>query len=441
MGLAFDDQDFAYYLKLFRDDLKRNPTNVELFDIAQSNSEHSRHWFFNGKMTVDGKEMATTLFKMVKETLKAHPDNSVIGFKDNSSAIRGAVVKALFPDSPGSPSPLRAVEKDLDLLFTAETHNFPCAVAPYPGAETGAGGRIRDTHATGRGSLVQAATAGYCVGNLRIEGHVQEHEDPSFQYSPNLAPPLQILIDASNGASDYGNKFGEPLIQGFCRSFGQRLLNGERREWLKPIMFSGGFGQIDHTHLEKDHADVGMLVVKLGGPAYRIGLGGGAASSMTSGSNDADLDFNAVQRGDAQMAQKLNRVVRTCVELGARNPILSIHDQGAGGNCNVVKEIIYPGGAEIDIRKVIVGDETMSVMDIWGAEYQENDALLIKPEDELLLRSIAERERCPMSVIGTISGSGRVVLVDKWATPGASCAPPLWPLLLFFLSTTAACSP
>ena len=412
-------QDFALYLKLFREDLGRNPTNVELFDIAQSNSEHSRHWFFQGALTVDGQPIETTLFKMVKETLKAQPGNSVIGFHDNSSAIRGQTVLALFPENPGAPSKIRPVARDLDLLFTAETHNFPCAVAPYPGAETGAGGRIRDTHATGRGSLVQAATAGYCVGNLRIEGHELPHEAPEFAYPGNLAPPLQILIDASNGASDYGNKFGEPLIAGFCRTFGQRLLNGERREWLKPIMFSAGFGQIDHSHIEKDHAKVGMLVVKLGGPAYRIGLGGGAASSVTSGTNDAELDFNAVQRGDAEMAQKLNRVVRTCVELGAANPILSIHDQGAGGNCNVVKEIIYPGGAEIDIRKIPVGDASLSVMDIWGAEYQENDALLIAPESELLLRSIAERERCPMAVIGAISGSGRVVLVDRFAPPGS----------------------
>ena len=326
--------------------------------------------FFRGALTVDGQAVPGTLFKMVKETLAAQPGNSVIGFNDNSSAIRGGPTAALFPVDPGAPSPLRPTTRDLDLLFTAETHNFPCAVAPYPGAETGAGGRIRDTHATGRGSLVGAATAGYCVGNLRLGGAAAAHEDVSFEYPPNLAAPLQILVEASNGASDYGNKFGEPLIQGFCRSFGQRLPSGERREWLKPIMFSAGVGSIDHAHIEKDHARVGMLVVKLGGPAYRIGLGGGAASSMTSGANDAELDFNAVQRGDAEMAQKLNRVVRTCVEMGPANPILSIHDQGAGGNCNVVKEIIYPGGAEIDIRRVHVGDATMSVMDIWGAEYQ-----------------------------------------------------------------------
>ncbi|XP_058109740.1 probable phosphoribosylformylglycinamidine synthase, chloroplastic/mitochondrial [Magnolia sinica] len=415
MGLAFDEQDLQYYTRLFRDDIKRNPTTVELFDIAQSNSEHSRHWFFNGKLVIDGKPMDNTLFQIVKSTLKANPNNSVIGFKDNSSAIKGFSVNTLRPVTPGSTSPLCSLTRDLDILFTAETHNFPCAVAPYPGAETGAGGRIRDTHATGRGSFVVASTAGYCVGNLQMEGSYAPWEDPSFAYPSNLASPLQILIDASNGASDYGNKFGEPLIQGYTRTFGMRLPSGERREWLKPIMFSAGIGQIDHVHISKGEPDIGMLVVKIGGPAYRIGMGGGAASSMVSGQNDAELDFNAVQRGDAEMSQKLYRVVRACVEMGEENPIISIHDQGAGGNCNVVKEIIYPKGAEIDIRAIVVGDQTMSVLEIWGAEYQEQDAILVKPESRSLLHSICERERVSMAVIGTISGDGRVVLVDSLA--------------------------
>ncbi|KAG9455071.1 hypothetical protein H6P81_007975 [Aristolochia fimbriata] len=413
MGLAFDEQDLLYYTKLFRDEIKRDPTTVELFDIAQSNSEHSRHWFFNGRLVIDGKQMTQTLMEIVKSTLKANPNNSVIGFKDNSSAIKGFPVSSLRPLSPGSACPLSPIDRDYDILFTAETHNFPCAVAPYPGAETGAGGRIRDTHATGRGSFVVASTAGYCVGNLQIEGSYAPWEDQSFSYPSNLASPLQILIDASNGASDYGNKFGEPLIQGFTRTFGMRLPSGERREWLKPIMFSGGIGQIDHAHIIKGEPEIGMLVVKIGGPAYRIGMGGGAASSMVSGQNDAELDFNAVQRGDAEMAQKLYRVVRTCVELGEANPIISIHDQGAGGNCNVVKEIIHPKGAKIDIRKIVVGDHTMSVLEIWGAEYQEQDAILVKPESHRLLTSICKRERVSMAVIGSISGDGRIVLVDS----------------------------
>lgn len=419
MGLAFDDWDLDYYTKLFKEDMKRDPTNVELFDIAQSNSEHSRHWFFRGDIVVDGIRMPENLMDIIKAPWKANPNNSVVAFNDNSSAIRGFQVTPLLPTQPGSPSPLQPSPRDWDLLLTAETHNFPCAVAPYPGAETGAGGRMRDTHATGIGSIMGAGTAGYCVGNLHLDGYPLPGEDPSFTYPPNLASPQQILIDASNGASDYGNKFGEPLIAGYTRTFGGRLTNGERREWLKPIMFSAGVGQIDHRHLHKQDPDIAMLVVKIGGPAYRIGMGGGAASSVPSGSNKAELDFNAVQRGDAEMAQKLWRVVRSCVELGADNPIVQIHDQGAGGNCNVVKEIIYPLGAEIDIRQVKLGDETMSVLEIWGAEYQENDCLLIKPESRELLQGFCDRERCIMQVIGSISGSGRVTLVDKNSPPGS----------------------
>ncbi|KAK9683782.1 hypothetical protein RND81_10G164000 [Saponaria officinalis] len=429
MGLAFDEQDLQYYTWLFKEDIKRNPTNVELFDIAQSNSEHSRHWFFTSKLVIDGKPVDRTLMQIVKSTLQANPNNSVIGFKDNSSAIKGFSVEHLRPILPGLTCPLDVQKRDLDILFTAETHNFPCAVAPYPGAETGAGGRIRDTHATGRGSFVVASTAGYCVGNLNMEGSYAPWEDVSFTYPPNLASPQQILIDASNGASDYGNKFGEPLIQGYTRTFGMRLPNGERREWLKPIMFSAGIGQIDHDHISKGEPDLGMLVVKIGGPAYRIGMGGGAASSMASGQNDAELDFNAVQRGDAEMAQKLYRVVRACVEMGDKNPIISIHDQGAGGNCNVVKEIIYPRGAQIDIRAIVVGDHTMSILEIWGAEYQEQDAILVNPESRSLLQSICDRERLSMAVIGTINGEGRVVLVDSAAieksrADGAAPPPP-----------------
>ena len=440
LGLAFDAQDTAFYLDLFTNKLRRNPTDVELFDLAQSNSEHSRHWFFGANLILDGAPVGETLMQVVKAPLKANPANSVIGFHDNSSAIRGGAVAPILPAAPGSPSPLAPTPRDWDILLTAETHNFPCAVAPYPGAETGAGGRIRDTHATGIGSIMGAATAGYCVGNLGLgaaEGGgskagpapapsadpaaaAHPWEDAAWPYPPNLAPPLQILIDASNGASDYGNKFGEPLVAGYTRTFGLRTPDGARREWVKPIMFSAGLGQIDHGHLAKADPEIGWLVVKIGGPAYRIGMGGGAASSVPSGGGDrkADLDFDAVQRGDAEMAQKLWRVVRACVELGPANPIRSIHDQGAGGNCNVVKEIIYPLGAAIDIRAVSLGDATMSVLEIWGAEYQENDCLLIAPGDAPLLASICERERCLMQVIGTIDGKGRVTVVDSAAPPG-----------------------
>jgi phosphoribosylformylglycinamidine synthase len=413
MGLAFDEWDLDYYTRLFRDDIGRDPTDVELFDIAQSNSEHSRHWFFKGRLVIDGQDSDRHLMALLRAPLEANPGNSVIAFKDNSSAIRGYPIRTILPAKPGEPSPLVSTHADYHVIFTAETHNFPSGVAPFPGAETGTGGRIRDTHAAGRGSLVVAGTAAYCVGNLRIPGYQLPWESEEFAYPDSLASPLRIEIEASNGASDYGNKFGEPVIQGFTRSFGLRLPDGERREWLKPIMFSGGIGQIDARHTEKGSPEPEMRVMKIGGPAYRIGMGGGAASSMVQGENVAELDFNAVQRGDAEMEQKVNRVLRACVELGDRNPIVSVHDQGAGGNCNVLKEIVEPAGAQIEVRAIPLGDESMSVLEIWGAEYQENDALLLRPESEGLFRRLCEREKVPVAVVGRITGSGRIVVYDE----------------------------
>jgi phosphoribosylformylglycinamidine synthase len=418
MGLGLDDWDVDFYYNLFVNDIKRNPTDVECFDLSQSNSEHSRHWFFGGRLVIDGAEAQRTLMQIVKEPYKRNPNNSVIAFHDNSSAIRGYRIKALMPENPGMPSSMLETDVENHILLTAETHNFPSGVAPFPGAETGTGGRIRDVHATGRGSHVVAGTAAYCVGNLNIPGYELPWENRDYIYPSNLASPLRIEIEASNGASDYGNKFGEPLIQGFTRSFGLTLPDGERREWIKPIMFTAGVGQINAGHITKEEPLIGMVVVKLGGPAYRIGMGGGAASSMIQGENVEELDFNAVQRGDAEMEQKVNRVIRACVELDDRNPIRSIHDQGAGGNCNVVKEIVYPAGGRINLRAIQLGDRTLSVLEIWGAEYQEQDALLIYKEMEPLFRSLCEREKVPYAVIGDITGDGRIVLFDSEAHEG-----------------------
>eukprot|EP00871_Galdieria_phlegrea_P002970 jgi/Galph1/3674/GphlegSOOS_G2371.1 len=413
LGLGFDDWDMKYYYNMFVVDIGRNPTNVELFDIAQSNSEHSRHWFFKGRMFFNREEQPQCLLEMVQETWKKHPQPSVLAFADNSSSIRGEKCLMWSPERAGFPSRMIPNVQDIDITCTAETHNFPCGVAPFPGAETGTGGRIRDLSATGVGSLVIAGIAGYSVGNLYLPDDRLEWEDESFSYSNHLASPLKILIEASNGASDYGNKFGEPVICGFARTFGMRLFKGERREYIKPIMFSGGVGQMQHQHAEKGLPKNHLLVVKIGGPAYRIGMGGGAASSMVQGDNKEELDFNAVQRGDAEMEQKTYRVIRSCVELGKDNPIVSIHDQGAGGNCNVVKELIYPNGARIDIRKIWVGDKTLSVLEIWGAEYQEQYGLLLRPQCKSMFDDICQRENVVAAYIGAIDGSGKIVVFDS----------------------------
>jgi len=413
MGLGMDDWDINFYYKMFTKEIRRNPTNVECFQLGQANSEHSRHWFFKGKMILDEQEKPETLFQIILSTLKANPKGSKIAFKDNSSAIAGFEIQTLIPLLPGRSSAMKLENAIYNPLFTAETHNFPCGVAPFPGAETGTGGRIRDTHATGKGSLVVAGTAGFCTGSLNIESYKIPGENNEFKYPDNLASPLQILIEESSGAYDYGNKFGEPCIAGFTRTFGLQLMNGERREWIKPIMFSGGVGQIDERHITKEKPIKDMLVVGLGGPAYRIGTGGGSASSMIQGENREELDFNAVQRGDAEMEQKMNRVIRACVEMGDNNPILSIHDQGAGGSCNVLTELVEPVGGEIDIRRIKVGDKTMSVLEIWGAEYQERNGLLISKTRISEFQKICKREKVNCEVLGEITGDGRIIVVDS----------------------------
>jgi phosphoribosylformylglycinamidine synthase len=413
LGLGMDEWDLDFYYRLFTQRVRRDPTDVECFQLGQANSEHSRHWFFKGRLLIDGRDCGATLLDMVRATLAASPSNSVIAFHDNSSAIRGCPLETLTPGDPRRPSPFVPQAVDYDLLLTAETHNFPSGVAPFPGAETGTGGRIRDVHATGRGALVVAATAGYGVGNLNLPDFPIPGEDRSFAYPGNLARPARILIEESNGASDYGNKFGEPVIQGFVRAFGQKLPDGERREWLKPIMFTGGVGQLDHRHVGKGRPERGMKIVAVGGPAYRIGIGGGAASSMIHGQNPEELDFSAVQRGDAEMEQKLNRVVRACVELGEANPIVTIHDQGAGGPCNVLTEIVEPAGGRVEIRRVNVGDQSLSVLEIWGAEYQERSAMLIRPEHVPVFEGLCRREKVPCEVLGDVTGDGRIVVHDE----------------------------
>jgi len=413
MGLGLDEWDLHFYYDLFVNKIKRDPTNVECFQLSQANSEHSRHWFFKGKLVIDGREVPQTLMELIRRPLDTNTSNSVIAFSDNSSAIRGFRIDTLLPQRPGFYSSFIPAQVTYHIILTAETHNFPSGIAPFPGAETGTGGRIRDVEATGRGGLVVAGTAGYCTGNLNIPGYEVPGEEKSFIYPSNMALPLDVMIGESNGASDYGNKFGEPVIQGFTRTFGRRGRDGERREWVKPIMFSGGIGQIDERHCKKQEPEKGMLIIQIGGPAYRIGMGGGSASSLIQDEAREELDFNAVQRGNAQMEQKLNRVIRACIEMGPENPILSVHDQGAGGPCNVLTEIVEPAGGRIEIRNIQLGDRTMSVLEIWGAEYQERNAFLIKKEKLAILQAVCDREKVTLENLGEITGDGRIVVRDS----------------------------
>ncbi|MCH7883506.1 phosphoribosylformylglycinamidine synthase, partial [Patescibacteria group bacterium] len=270
LGLGMDDWDITYYTELFQR-LGRNPTDVELFQVGNANSEHSRHWFFRGIQIIDGHEMPSSLFDVVQEPWKRGAGNSITAFRDNSGVIYGAEVLAFVPTKPGHPSPFRIVRTLQHITATAETHNHPTLIAPFPGAETGSGGRIRDNRAVGRGGLVHAGLAGYCVGNLHIPGVKIPGEvvgnDPSHRH----ASPLEILLRGSDGISDYGNKIGEPLLGGFTRSFGQTV-NGARREFRKPVLYSAGFGRLNDTHVKKSDPETGMLIVRIGGTAYSIGV-------------------------------------------------------------------------------------------------------------------------------------------------------------------------
>ena len=411
-GISMDERDRNFYYDYFVKKHDRNPTIVEIMDLNNANSEHSRHGFFGGYQVIDGKKQKETLFQLVKETLSRNPKGSLVAFKDNSSVVEGHDIHTIMPQTPGLPCALKESDARYHMLLTAETHNFPTGVAPFPGAETGAGGRIRDVQATGKGGFVIAGTTGYCVANLHIPGYTLPWEN-SYQCPENLASALDIEIEASNGASDYGNKFGEPMIQGFTRSFDLRLENGERWGFLKPIMFTGGIGQIDDRHTDKDKELKGMKIVQVGGPAYRVGFGGGAASSMLQGENASELDFNAVQRGDAEMEQKMNRVIRACNEMGDKTIIDVIHDQGAGGPANVLKELVEHSGGYIEIRKMRVGDPTMSVLEIYVAEYQERNGFLISPENIEQFQAICEREKVGCEVLGEVTGDLQFVVRDE----------------------------
>ncbi|XP_063883180.1 phosphoribosylformylglycinamidine synthase-like isoform X3 [Scylla paramamosain] len=417
MGLAFDDWDVDYYTELFKTKVQRNPTTVELFDLAQSNSEHSRHWFFKGKYWVEGEKLPCSLMEMVaatNTTATTHPNN-IIAFSDNSSGIKGWEAAVLVPSDPCAASEVKVERRLRHIILTAETHNFPTGVAPFSGATTGTGGRIRDVQAAGRGGHVVAGTAGYCFGNLLIPGYDLPWEEKDVEYPSNFAPSLEVAIEASNGASDYGNKFGEPIIAGFARSFGLGVGgpgHTERREWIKPIMFSGGIGTLDATMVKKYEPQEGARIVKVGGPVYRIGVGGGAASSIqVQGDNEPMRDLGAVQRGDAEMEQKMNRVIRGCLEMEV-NPIMALHDQGAGGNANVLKELMEGAGGLVFRDSFTLGDPTLSTLEVWGAEYQESNALLVQPNDLPALALLAARERCPIDTVGYISGDNKVRLVE-----------------------------
>jgi phosphoribosylformylglycinamidine synthase len=409
MGLALSADEIAYLADNFAR-VGRNPTDVELMMFAQANSEHCRHKIFNADWVIDGAPQPQSLFGMIRTTHEKHPRGTVVAYADNSSVIEGACVARFYPGADGA---YRFSDELVHILMKVETHNHPTAIAPFPGAATGAGGEIRDEGATGRGAKPKAGLTGFTVSNLNIPGFIQPWEQDGIGRPGRIASALQIMSEGPVGGASFNNEFGRPNLAGYFRVFEQSV-GGEARGYHKPIMIAGGVGNIAAEHARKHGFEAGALLIQLGGPGMRIGLGGGAASSMGTGTNLEDLDFDSVQRGNAEMQRRAQEVIDRCWALAADNPILSIHDVGAGGLSNALPEMVHSArrGGRFDLRKIPSEEPGMSPLQIWCNEAQERYVLAIAPRDLERFAALCERERCPFAVIGEATGDGRLTVAD-----------------------------
>ena len=412
MGLALADDEIDYLLESF---LKtgRNPTDAELMMFAQANSEHCRHKIFNASWIIDGLPQEKSLFGMIRETHRLHPEGTVVAYADNAAVMQGATVERFYPRSGGG---YGYSTDSTHILMKVETHNHPTAISPFPGAATGAGGEIRDEGATGRGAKPKAGLTGFSVSNLRIPGFIQPWEGSeghAYGRPGRIASALQIMLDGPIGGAAFNNEFGRPNLAGYFRTFEEDVA-GEMRGYHKPIMVAGGIGNIAAMHSFKSDVPNGALMIQLGGPGMLIGMGGGAASSMGAGSNKEDLDFDSVQRGNAEIQRRAQEVIDRCWALGAGNPILSIHDVGAGGLSNALPELAHGAGrgARFDLRRIPSEEPGMSPAQIWCNEAQERYVLAIAPESLSRFDALCERERCPYAVVGEATEDGQLVVVD-----------------------------
>ncbi|MDN5843902.1 MAG: phosphoribosylformylglycinamidine synthase [Alcaligenaceae bacterium] len=418
LGLALSDDEIDYLLESFTR-LQRDPTDVELMMFAQANSEHCRHKIFNAQWTIDGTPQAHTLFGMIRATHAAQPEGTVIAYSDTAAVMTGGPIQAFHTGQPGAEG---AVYGRHDIvahtLMKVETHNHPTAIAPFPGAATGAGGEIRDEGATGRGSKPKAGLTGFTVSNLRFDDISQAWEGEGSA-PDRIASPLDIMIEGPIGAAAFNNEFGRPNLLGYFRSFEQSI-NGVRWGYHKPIMLAGGLGQIDARLTSKDPIPPGALLIQLGGPGMRIGMGGGAASSMSAGANQAELDFNSVQRGNPEIERRAQEVIDRCWQQGEGNPILAIHDVGAGGLSNAFPELVNDAGrgAVFELDCVPVEESGLSAAEIWSNESQERYVLAVMPEDLERFGRIAERERCPYAVVGIATAERTLRVTHGEGLPG-----------------------
>ena len=410
LGLALAPDEIDYLAECYRT-LDRDPTDAELMMFAQANSEHCRHKIFNADWQIDGVARSPSLFGMIRATHAAHPNQVLSAYRDNAAVTRGHTGERWQVDP--ATRRFEARHEPLQLLMKVETHNHPTGISPYPGAATGAGGEIRDEGATGRGGRPKAGFSGFTVSHLRIPGFMQDWEAPR-PTNPRLASPLQIMLEGPIGAAAFNNEFGRPALGGYFRTFEQSTLDGRRRAYDKPIMLAGGIGNVRPGHVEKQQLPAGACVLVLGGPAMLIGLGGGAASSQRGGSSQGDLDFASVQRDNAEMERRVQEVIDACCALGARNPIVSIHDVGAGGLSNAVPELLHDSGrgGRLDLRAIPSADAGMSPLEIWCNEAQERYVLGVAPSDLETLLAICRRERCPVAVLGVATEEPHLLVED-----------------------------
>ncbi len=424
MGLALSDDEIHYLLDSFRT-LQRNPTDVELMMFAQANSEHCRHKIFNADWRIDGQQRTPGLFAMIRNTLACSPADVLSAYHDNAAVIAGHRVARFFPDPEDGR--YRAVEATADINIKVETHNHPTAIAPFPGAATGAGGEIRDEGATGRGAHPKAGLCGFSVSNLALPGGRRPWE-VDFGKPERMASALEIMIDGPLGAAAFNNEFGRPNLCGYFRTYEMMTETAAGpllRGYHKPVMVAGGLGTICREHIDKEPIPAGARLIVLGGPALLIGLGGGAASSVAGGASSADLDFASVQRGNPEMERRCQEVIDRCWQMAEDNPIIAIHDVGAGGLSNALPELVHDceRGARIELRRIAIDDPGMSPMEIWCNEAQERYVLSVSDADLPAFVALCERERCPYAVVGDVLAEERLTVTDELLTDDAADLP------------------
>lgn len=414
LGLALADDEIDYLVSSF-EGLARNPHDIELMMFAQANSEHCRHKIFNASWDIDGQSQEKSLFGMIKNTYQMHSEGVLSAYKDNASVIVGSVAGRFFPNP--ETRQYGAVQEPVHILMKVETHNHPTAIAPFPGASTGSGGEIRDEGATGRGAKPKAGLTGFTVSNLNIPGFEQPWEKP-YGKPERIVTALDIMIDGPLGGAAFNNEFGRPALTGYFRTFEQSITtpHGEEvRGYHKPIMLAGGMGNIRAEHVQKGEITVGSKLIVLGGPAMLIGLGGGAASSMATGTSSADLDFASVQRENPEMERRCQEVIDRCWQLGDKNPISFIHDVGAGGLSNAFPELVNDGGrgGRFELRNVPNDEPGMAPLEIWSNESQERYVLAVDAADFERFQAICERERCPFAVVGEATAEPQLTVTDS----------------------------